>query len=791
MIQHYIKIAWRVVIKGRRQYLLLAFGLSIGLTIALLIGYFIYHELSYDRFHAKKDHIYRLLYSHDNGEIKVPIFSATFLQEVSPALTGIENATRLNTYSEPVFTLANRLISPDQLIFTDPSFFDMFSFRLMEGDPDDLEQPFNIFVSKSFADTHFKNQDPVGKTLIYENEHHFTVKGIYDDFPDNSIFQGDLIASFSSREKINPYEFKYWYSKGTRIYLALHPKIIPEEFVAQVVAVHNKVKPDYENEANFALQPLDEIHLHSVDIHWDNVKKGDIKVVIGLGVLCVFILLICIINHILMHTALLAARITGMEIQKVIGANLWQLLGQTLFETLLTIFIACFFSCLFLDLLIPWFNNAAGTQLQLTQFTTSPFWFYILLGLITIFILIFIQPVFFILRLSLKPRLRQRPVFWKKTIVSTNIIVQFAFTVTMLIGSIILYKQIKLITEKKLGFDKEQLVVIENPWDREMAHRFSRFQNEILHYPFVKAVAGTRNAPLENINNGGAFYTTSDPEKWINAGRIQITPNLFEILGVEFIAGENFKSTFDLNRNSVIINEAAYAQLGVQEIIGREIIYPNIRKEAFTVVGVVKNIQHESAHEASRACVYIQCDKDQNRLPNIIVRLTRNDHKASMATLESVWKKLAPQWPFSFHFMDERINHVYAYEIKSLGLLSKMTAVAILISCLGIMSFSMLTIEQRTKEIGIRKVAGAGIKDILVLLNKNYVKWAFIGFLTAVPIAWYAAQRWLENFAYKIELSWWFFAAAGGLITLVAIMTLSWHSWRAAKRNPVEALRYE
>ena len=792
MIQHYLKIAWRVITQRKKQYLLLSFGLSIGLTIALLVGFFINHELSYDTFHSGKDRIYRLLLTTKDGKIRVPIFPATFLPEAAASLAGIEQATRINTVPDPVISMDQALISTDHLIFTDPSFFQMFSFELTEGDMNALEKPLNIFVSQSFARVHFAGEDPVGKTLVYDNEHEFNIKGIFTDLPENSIFNGDLIASFSSRERINPYEFKHWYAKGTKIYVQLKDKVVPEEFENQVALIHEKIKPDYEAEADFILQPLTKVHLHSVDIRWDDVKKGDIKVVVGLGILSVFILLICIINYVLMHTALLTERASNMEMQKVMGASLWQLLGQILFETILAIVIACVLSYLFIQALIPWFNDFTDVQLQSTQFLIYPFPLYIGVGLIGIFLLIFIHPALFcIFRISLKSRAGQRSVHWKKVIVNSNIATQFAFTVMMLIGSIILYQQIKLITEKKLGFDEEQLVVIDNPWDKEMGDRFQRFRDEISSYPFVKGVAGTRNSPLENINNGGAFYSTQDQEKWINAGRVQVSPNFFHLLGTEFVEGEDFKPDFDLNTNSVIINKAAYEALAVQDIMRTEIVYPNIRDEAFTVVGVIKNIQHESAHEPNRPCVYFQGPKDLSGLPDIMVKLGGNDHQASLKGLEEVWKKLTPHWPFSSQFMDDRINQVYAYEIKSLSLSSKMAMIAVLISCLGILGFSMLTIEQRTKEIGIRKVVGARVKDIIILLNKSYVKWVFVGFVVAVPLTWYAMDRWLQNFAYKTNMSWWIFLAGGGMAILIALVAVSWYTWRASNRNPVEALRYE
>ncbi|MEM1134228.1 MAG: ABC transporter permease [Bacteroidota bacterium] len=793
MIQHFFKVAWRVVTRGKKQYLLLSFGLSIGLTVAILIGYFIQHELSYENFHTNKDTLYRFLYEYKNGEIKEPIFPATFLPEVSSSLAGLEHATRTKVYFDPLFKLDTKTLSVSHMLFTDPDFFDMFSFELLEGNNDDLNQPFNIFISSNFAESYFGTIDPIGETLTYDNEHYFTIRGIYKSFPENSIFKGDLIASFISREKINPGEFKHWDIRGTRIYVQLNSQVNPKEFEEQLAVIYNKIKPDYEKEYNTKaiLQPFKDIYLYSTDVQWDMVKKGDIKVVVGLGILAIFILLICIINYILMHTAMLSERMSTLEIHKIIGANQGQLVGQIFFETLVTIGIASILALSLIQLVLPWYNGITQLSLQLQTLFTPPFSLYILLGLISIFFLIIVHPIFFIFSISLRKRYSQKSIFGKQTLVSANIAVQFAFTIMMLIGSIILYEQIKLITEKTLGFDKEQLIVIDNPWDKEMGNRFQQFQNEISTYSFVKSVSGARNSPLENINNGGAFYPIHDEEKKINAGRVRVAPNFFELLGAKFISGNNFNPDFDLNKNSIIINETAYKELGIKHIIGEEIVYSNIREEAFTIVGVVEDIQHQSAHESSWASVYFPCNDEFYGLPNILVRLKEDNHQISIAELETVWKALAPQWPFSFDFMDGKINQVYAYEITSLNLLSKMTIVAIAISCLGIISFSMLTIEQRTKEIGIRKVVGAGVKDILVLLNKNYVKWIFIGFIAAIPVTWFAMEKWLENFAYKTEISWWMFLAAGGMAICIALLTVSWQTWRAASRNPVEALKSE
>jgi len=792
MLKNYITGTFRSIIRNKLSSFICIFGLSIGITCSILTGLYASYEFSFDRFHSRSNNTYRLLRTSEDKSFRGPIFPATYLPEIQERLPGVDNAVRVNQISDGIFSHNGENMVIDHVMFTDADFFEVFSFTILYGKKDDLNQQMKVFVSESFAEQHFKGSDPINKILLYENEHEFEIVGIIEDIPSNSIFQADIIVSFESRRKINPYEFEYWYAKGTHIYMVLDKNTVIRDFISSLILTHNNVKPDYESEGYFDLEPIKNIHLHSYNTQWDvNTKKSDIKVIMGIIFFTAFILIISVANYSIMNVSRFHEKIEQLKIRKIIGADIRQLLGQLAVETAFMILIAAIISLYLIGMLFPLIAHMGYKDIFLSIILSFQFLGYLVSGLSLLFVLIIIYPFFSVLKLSTVKTYSAKKVKWKKQLISSSVSLQFAFTIIIIISSLIIYQQIRFVTKQKLGFDREQLLLIDNPWDMEMGTRYIRFKDAAEKLNGVCEVTATRNSPFENINNGGAFYMTSDETKWINAGRVQVDNNFFNVMQSRFIDGTGFSDQFEINKNSIILNQTAFDEIGDTKAVGNQLVYPSIREEPFTLTGVVEDIQHENTLQPSRAVVYFQAREDRFRIPDIMVKLNADDHRNTVTALENIWQDLAPQWPFMYEFMDDRINSVYKNENRALGLLTILAIISIIISCIGILGLSWMTITQRTKEIGIRKVNGAMVGDMMILLNKDYIRWIAIGFIMATPVSWYVMKLWLQNFTYKITISWLVFVIAGIVTLSIALLTVSYQTFKAARRNPVEALRYE
>ena len=792
MLKHYIIESYRLLIRNKVSTLISIFGLAIGFAGVIMAGLYAKYEFSFDRFHTDHERIYRLINCSDDKSTKSPIFPATYLPEIKDRLKGVESAVRVDNYGDAVFSIDNESLIIDNLLWTDPPFFEIFSFNIKAGNKNDLNDKFKVFVSESFAEKFFAADDPTGENMVYDNEWDFEIVGIFRDFPSNSIFNADLIASFESLRDINSYLFKNWYAKGTNVFFKLDEMTDTDEFVIDLSREHIAIKPEYEGRGNFELEAVSDIHLHTYHHQWDNdAAKSDIKVVIGVVAFAIFILIISVINYSIINATRFSEKIEHMIIKKTIGASNWQMLGFAAVEIFLIVFLSLICSYYLIGLLYPVLADLEGIGV----FVRDIFAIDILLGvalLVTlVFEIVFIYPAIEIRKLSATRLVSSNHSRWKRLMVNSSISLQFAFTIIIMFSSIIIYRQIDFVTSKKLGFDKEQMLMISNPWDKGMEERYARFREKAGVLADVEAITATRNSPMKGINNGGAFYMMSQKDKYINAGRVRVEKNFFRVLGAQFLHGEDFAENFDVNKDKIIINRAALEEIGDNDVIGKELTYSNIRKEPFVIAGVIENIQHEKTLQKTRPCVYFQSSEDLRGLPDIMLKMNASNHERTIAELSSIWKSISPEWPFRYQFLDDRIDKVYKNEKTALSFLAILAGISITISCIGILGLSWLTIKRRTKEVGIRKVNGAGVRDMLVLLNKDYIKWIAFGFMLSVPFSWMAMDAWLQNFAYRITVDWWIFGIAGAVTLSVALLTVSYHTIKASTANPVDALRYE
>src|SRR6056297_2406596 len=792
MFLNHIKIAFRKLRREKLHSLINITGLSIGLACCILIFLFVQDEIKYDKFQENAPRIYRLLNAHEGSSKNTATHHAPMLPAMKENIPEIEQAARMILYYDDKLVSYEEKQYLSDLIYSDPGFFKMFSFELVKGNPVDiLDKPMSAVLTESTARKYFGNSDPMGKIITLDNKYNLTITGIMENFPGQSHLQADMVISYKSMQEINPYAYS-WKMRSPHIYLMAQPNTNPDQLKTKIKDVYMDVKPDYFAEQNFDLQPMEEVYLHSSEITWDKIEKGNFQVISGLSIVAILILLIACFNYMNLTTANYSKEASHISISKTLGANRRHLISKYFTETIMITFIAIWLAIILSEIFIPAFNNFTGKSLTINLLQNHA----LSLSLVLVFIFTVLlggsYPAFFLS--SFKPlRIKKNSnilsgnkssghSFWRKSFV----IAQYMITIVLMISTFIIYRQIKLITQEKTGFDKEQVIAVKNPWDQDMTRRYNRYLQKIQNNPDILAAAGSFNIPGENLNNYASLYSTEDNKH--KAAYNVVSPEVFNVLNSKFEAGRNFKKELRTDSAAVILNQKAADVTGLQNPVGKEVYFNYFGKKPARVIGVIQNIQYASLHEENTPVVYVL---NPGRKTNVLVKMQKGRTKETLAYLKDSWKKVSPQWPFRYEFLDEKIDNVYKTELKTIALIKIFTLLSVILSCLGIFGFAGFAIKRRTKEIGVRKVNGATVASILKLLNKDFIKWIAISFAIASPIAYYLMQQWLKNYAYKTAISWWIFALAGTLTIIVATLTVSWQSWKAARQNPVDSLRYE
>lgn len=792
MFLTHLKLAFRKLNNEKLYSLINITGLSIGLTCCILIFLYVQNEMQYDRFQENAGRIYRLLNVDEASGKRTATHHGSLLPAMKENIPEIQEAARMILYYDDKLVSCKDKQYLSDLIYSDPGFFSMFSFDLIKGNPDNiLDKPMSALLTESTVRKYFGNTDPMGKIITLDNKHNLTVTGIIKNFPEQSHLQADIVISYKSLKEINPYAYS-WKMRSPHIYLMTKSNTDPARLTAKIENAYMDVKPEYLSKQRFDLQPMKNVYLHSSEITWDKIEKGNFQVISGLSIVAVLILLIACFNYMNLTTANYSREARHISISKTLGASRRHLIFKYFTETILVTFIAIWLAIIVSEMLIPAFNNFTGKSLSI-NLRDNPS---LSLSLVLVFTLTVLlggsYPAFFLS--SFKPlRIKQNSnilsknkssghSFWRKSFV----IAQYMITIVLMISTFIIYKQIKLITQDKTGFDKEQVIAVKNPWDQDMTSRYNRYMHKIQNNPDILAAGGSFNIPGENLNNYASLYT--DEKNKHKAAYNIVSPEFFSVLSSKFRAGRNFKKELRTDSAAVILNQKAVDAIGLQNPVGKKVYFHYFGKEPARVIGIIKNMQYASLHEENTPVVYVL---NPGRKTNVLVKMQRGRTKETLAYLKNSWEEVSPQWPFRYEFLDEKIDNVYKTELKTIALIKIFTLLSVMLSCLGIFGFAGFAIKRRTKEIGVRKVNGATVSSILKLLNKDFIKWIAISFAIASPIAYYLMYQWLKNYAYKTAVSWWIFALAGVLTIVVATLTVSWQSWKAARQNPVDSLRYE
>ncbi len=795
LIGNYLKLAFRHLLKSRETSIINLGGLIVGFTCALLIFLFAKNQLSFDDWNTKKDDIYRVLTIDEALGVSSNLVGIT-MPAIGPAmkteLSQVKETTRISYSGRNLVEYNEVPLYTENCAYVENSIFNIFDLELLAGNKETvLTNPNTVLMTESFAKKVFGVEDPMGKTIEVDNSTNMQVVGIVKDLPSNTHLKFDLLASLVPTEADSSTRqfLATWRSIAITTYALLEPGTSEENTEADMEALIRK--NDVGENFSVTLQPLRDVHLSSTGILFDvvNFDKTDLNYIYTLLMVGLFVILIATFNFMNLSTARSANRAKEVGMRKVLGAYKPQLVVQFLSEAILLCTIAMLVSLLAVGLLSNYLDFGIPSNLLVYLLSDSTTLIGILLITLTIGMLAGIYPAFFLSGFQALKVLRgnfktgKSGVWLRRSLV----IIQFTASVTMIIGTVVVARQLNYIKNIDKGFSEEQIITLSLS-DQSVQEKAEAMRNELLQHRGILSVAYSSSMPGRGFGRRGIRPEGSDPDDvWI-VSVMSVNEDYFPLMGMEMAAGRNYSKDFPADQQqSIIINEAAAKSLGWDDPIGKKIGTGQNQAER-TVIGVVKDFHFANMRHKIEP---IMIQYNPAATSTLSVKIDASQTKEVLAAMESTWKSLLPAHPYEYTFFDQEFGSQYESDEEFAGLIQSFTWLSIFIACLGLFGLSTFTAEQKTKEIGIRKVLGASVRGIVFSLSQEFLRLVIVACLIAIPIAWYSMDGWLEGFAYRIELKWWFFALAAGAAIFISVLTVSYQSIKAAIRNPARSLRSE
>ena len=815
MLKNFFTIAFRNCWRNKATSLIHIAGLGLGIATFLLIVLFVQHERSYDRYNKKADRIVRVDFhgKMNGGETR----EATVMPPVAAAMKQdfpeVEVATRLVNQGVHRITYGDKTLREDAMAFVDSNFFQVFTLPLIEGDPRTaLLHPNSAVITKAMARKFFGNADPMGKVLEFRDDSMaMTVTGVIDKVPANAHFHFELFASMAGYADSRSTS---WMTSGYYTYLVLPAGYDPKRLEAKLPSLVEKyMGPQLKaslgvtlsqfraggNSLGFELQRLTDIHLHS-NLSGEIEPPGDIRYVYIFSAVGIFMLLIACINFINLSTAGAGKRAREVGIRKVLGSVRGQLISQFLIESLLLTFVGTAIAITLLYFSLPLFNQIAGQELSLNW--SGAIWLIpTILGIVLATgVLAGLYPAFFLSAFNPVTVLKGlfTPGGKSATLRSTLVTFQFVISICLIIGTAIVYQQLSYIQHKKLGYDRDKVLVVqESFW---LQNNQDYFRHELAEDPRIVSVSASAYLPAGQTNNSVFIcYPDGRRNDLMYSSQYSVDEQYIPTLGMQVIAGRNFSRDFPSDSTAALINETAAIKLGwitpgrpydPTALLGHLVTQKdnNGTGTSYHVIGLVRDFNFRSLHDLITPLVMTY---NPGMEGNFIIKARTKDLAGLVSTMDKEWTALKPGMPFSYSFLDDRFNKTYTFE-QHIGLtLGIFAGLTIFVACLGLFGLATFTAERRTKEIGIRKVLGASSASIIGLLSKEFVRLVTIAFLIAAPIAWLVMDHWLRDFPYRITIGWWVFALAALLAIVITLLTVGVRALRAALANPADSLRTE
>jgi len=788
MFKNYFKTAWRNLMKHKFYSSINIAGLTIGLTVGLLILLWVQDEFSYDRFHNNEQHIVKLENMVATGPARQLWTSTTAPIGVmaKKQIPGVKDVVRITeNYYYGLYKYKDKVFSEERTLVTDASFFSMFDFNIIKGNAaNPFPDSYSVVLTESAAKKYFGDENPLGKLISGDDKDNFKVTGVIKDFPKNSTIQGDMIFPMSlaaqkmytgnteGRNIDNDFHnFDY------NTYLLLQPGFSFEGFAKRLRDMHLSVKPD-DTDIEYVWLPLEKVHLYRADD-----GEGGINTVRMFAIIAILILVIACINYVNLSTARSMLRAKEVSLRKIVGAARTQLFAQFIVETTVLFSLAVMLSLVLVYALIPFFNKISGKEIIL-NFADYHIWEIISITILGTLIISSIYPALLLSSFqpikSLKGKLSAgiSNVVFRKALV----VVQFSFSIILIAGTIVIGNQLQYIRSKQLGYDKENVLSIRMI---NMNKHLDAVKSELLKQPAITDVTFTNTNIIDFGNQTGANdWDGKQTGETVMVSPMNIQKNFIPFFKMQLVEGSNFTGAV-ADSMHFILNETAVKTMRIKNPVGKRF---KLWQTEGTIIGVVKDFHFATMHTRIKPAVFYA---QQITWGNIYIKTTGKDAAAAIASTEKEWKKYNADYPFKYSFLDDSYKRLYESEQRTGSLFNIFAAIAIFISCLGLLGLAAYTAQVRTKEIGVRKVLGASIQNILQLLAADFIKLVFIAIVFAMPVAWFAMNKWLESYAYRINISWFVFVASGLLAIAIALVTVSFLAIKAAMVNPVNSLRTE
>ena len=789
MFKNYLKIALRNFVKHKTYSLIHIFGLTVGIACLVLILKYVQYEMSFDRFNENADQIFRIT-SYDWAQTPVPLSDA--LRSFYPEIT---NTVRIKKVDKVLIGYEQKKFYEVDVIFSDPSIFSMFTFPLLSGDLQTvLNDPYSVVITQEATRKYFGDQNPIGKKITFDDRIDYKVTGVLKKIPQNSHLKFDFVFALSSAQTAF---YKDFFKNRMNTVVFNYFQLNPQSNISIIRARLDEFTKSYLGEGlynesregkwriEYQIQHLTSIHLHS-NLGGEFEPNGDITNVYIFSAIAVLILLIACINYLNLSTARYMNRLKEVGIRKVIGANRLHIVYQFIGESVLFSFLAIVIVVMLIEILTPWLGSELGAK---EIFAGSSFEFTSFLIGIALFtgLVSGLYPALFISRFS--------PIsILSKTILKTNkrfnfvavlILFQFVVSTILIIAAIIVSSQLSYIQNKRLGFNKEQIVVVPLH-DYSVRSHYRILKDELLQQNGIVGITASSIIP------GGVKWVRSFEWEGKNANDentmcyISADQEFLKTYQIKIVEGRDFSQLLSTDTSKgFLLNEAALAKLGWQSPIGKRI---STFEKSGTVIGLMKDFHFKSLHEKIEPLVIYY---DPGMFEYLSIRIKTKNVSEVLNTIEKKWKSLSPGKPYEYFFFDEYWGKLYKKEHNMKTLFSVFSGFAIFIACLGLFGLAAFSAQNKTKEIGIRKILGATVPGIITKLSIDFTKWVLIANIIAFPLAYYLMDMWLQDFAYRIEINWWVFVLSGGIALLIALATVSYHAIKAATANPVESLKYE
>jgi len=794
-----IKQAIRYIFTQKKYSMVVVLGLSVGMAASFLIYSYVYYEKSFDNFHEKGDNIYRVVVTNKAGinAYKSPYSYSPQGPVAVAEIPEVKNYVRLLT--RPQIVVSNPSDKKEatsfiekQYYYADNTFFELFTFPLVQGNPKTvLSEPGSVVISQSTATKLFGVANPVGEQLIVDGKYSCTITGVFKDIPENTHLRFNLLFSMSSLNWIMGNSA--WENHAFFTYLLLKNGSDPREVESKITAAFLKENRAVNQvECVWKLQPVKDAYLKVSDFTSkpETLKFGDNRIVYFLSLIALLILCIAWINYLNLTTAKASERLKEIAVRKTNGAGKGQLLSQFFTESVLFNLLSILLAVAIVSIVYSWYTQAMGYSFSFVH--SGGFWMVVCAALVVAIILPGLSSSLFLISHNpFKTHFAEKNNHSGISIRNGLVIFQFIIIIGLISSVIVVNRQLKYLHSVDLGFQKEQILVLNAPRIDFTDDKYKTFNDELKKHSEIADVTASASIPGERFGSGNGGPTLEGMEShdtYFRVGRVK--PNYLEFYGIKLLAGRSFFENQQTNDQSIIINEEGITEFGYQnpaEVLSKRVKWNG---HECTIIGITQSFHQQSLHIVPEPLI-LYTMPFENTFNYILVKVNAGNIEKSIVTIKDEYKAGFGGNPFNFFFLDQFFEQQYKKDIAFRKLFSFFSVLALIIGFIGLHGLTTFRIIKRTKEIGVRKVNGARISEVMALLNRDFVKWVAIAFVIATPIGWFAMHKWLENFAYKTELSWWIFALAGLLALGIALLTVSWQSWKAATRNPVEALRYE